>query len=355
MAVTLQDIAERAGVSRGTVDRAMNNRGRIRPEVAERIRKIADEMGYRPNRAGKALAMARRSVCIGVILQEVETAFMRGILDGIKAASEELEHLGASVILKEIEGLNTKAVIDAMEELRVRRVHAIALNPSMNKRTKETIDRFVTEHGIPIVTFNTDLEDCRRLCYIGQNTYQCGRAAAGLMGEIIGGEGKVAVITGHEVNPSLKKRVEGFRDEIDVRFPKIEIVGVQYAYNSDTIAENLTRELMEQYPEIKGLFLTVNVEQGVCAALEKEGKIGNVKIISNDLNENNCKMLRDGKVTFMLEQNARVQGYEPVMVLFRLLFDGEKPQYEFQYTDLTIRTGYNLPSDRATACDGKNV
>lgn len=48
MAVTLQQIAEAAGVSRGTVDRALNNRGRIRPEVEEKIKKIAQEMGYQP-------------------------------------------------------------------------------------------------------------------------------------------------------------------------------------------------------------------------------------------------------------------------------------------------------------------
>lgn len=57
MAVTLKQIAELAGVSRGTVDRALYNRGRVKPEVAERIRKIADDLGYQPNRAGKALAM----------------------------------------------------------------------------------------------------------------------------------------------------------------------------------------------------------------------------------------------------------------------------------------------------------
>lgn len=43
MGVTIRQIAEAAGVSRGTVDRALNNRGRIRPEVAERIQKIAEE------------------------------------------------------------------------------------------------------------------------------------------------------------------------------------------------------------------------------------------------------------------------------------------------------------------------
>ena len=46
MAVTIQQIAEKAGVSRGTVDRALNNRGRITPEVAEMVKRPAEEMGY---------------------------------------------------------------------------------------------------------------------------------------------------------------------------------------------------------------------------------------------------------------------------------------------------------------------
>ena len=45
MAVTLQQIAEAAGVSRGTVDRALNNRGRIRPEVEERIKRFGGGLG----------------------------------------------------------------------------------------------------------------------------------------------------------------------------------------------------------------------------------------------------------------------------------------------------------------------
>ena len=54
-------LADLAGVSRGTVDRALNNRGRIRPEVAEKIKEIAKELGYQPNMAAKALSTATRT------------------------------------------------------------------------------------------------------------------------------------------------------------------------------------------------------------------------------------------------------------------------------------------------------
>ena len=104
MAVTLQQIAEAAGVSRGTVDRALNNRGRIRPEVEERIKRIAREMGYQPSRAGRALAMAKRKIRIGVILQYMETPFMQQVLNGVLEAKEEVESFGGTVKIYPHEG-----------------------------------------------------------------------------------------------------------------------------------------------------------------------------------------------------------------------------------------------------------
>ena len=65
MAVTAQKIAEMAGVSRGTVDRALHNRGRVNPEVAARIRKIAAELGYKPNLVGQALVRSKQGAKLG--------------------------------------------------------------------------------------------------------------------------------------------------------------------------------------------------------------------------------------------------------------------------------------------------
>lgn len=174
MAVTLQQIAEKAGVSRGTVDRALNNRGRIRPEVAENIREIAKQMGYQPNKAGRAMAMAKKGLKIAVIAQSVETPFMKGVIKGIEMAKTEVEGLGGTLEIHKIKGIDAGKAVHIMENLRKREFHAIALMPSEDHLLRRTIDKFVQKYEIPIVTFNADLEDTRRICYVGQDAIQSG-------------------------------------------------------------------------------------------------------------------------------------------------------------------------------------
>ena len=156
MGVTIRQIAEAAGVSRGTVDRALNNRGRIRPEVAERIQKIAEEMGYRPNQLGRALSMSKNNIKIGVIVQACETPFMNDVLEGVKKAKEEVDNLGGTVIVCKIPHISASDTIEAMEEMRKDGVSAIAMVPSDEEAVKEKIREFTGVYQIPIVTFNSD-------------------------------------------------------------------------------------------------------------------------------------------------------------------------------------------------------
>ena len=71
MAVTLRQIAEFAGVSRGTVDRVINNRGHVNEEVEARVRQIAAELGYEPNPVGRAFGTRKTNLKIGFLIQWV--------------------------------------------------------------------------------------------------------------------------------------------------------------------------------------------------------------------------------------------------------------------------------------------
>lgn len=72
-------------------------------------------MGYQPNRAGRALAMAKQSVRIGVILQSADTPFMKKVLNGIEDAKAEVERMGIEVIVKKLSGIDSVKVMDTMK------------------------------------------------------------------------------------------------------------------------------------------------------------------------------------------------------------------------------------------------
>src|SRR5262245_56942403 len=65
--VTIKDIAERAGVSKGAVSYALNGRPGVSDDTRDRVLAIADELGWYPNRAARALSAARADSC-GLVL-----------------------------------------------------------------------------------------------------------------------------------------------------------------------------------------------------------------------------------------------------------------------------------------------
>lgn len=84
---TMADIAQRAGVAVATVSRALGEgtAGELRPETVERVRRIAAEVGYRPNRVARALR-TQRSRIVGIVVSDLTNPFMPSIVAGLEDA-----------------------------------------------------------------------------------------------------------------------------------------------------------------------------------------------------------------------------------------------------------------------------
>lgn len=342
MAVTSQQIADAAGVSRATVDRALKNRGRVRTEVAERVKKIAEEMGYRPNQAARALALAKNPIKIGIIIQSAETPFMQGVLNGADEARKEIEREGGKVEIRCIDGVDAEQVIGCIKELREAGVNGIALVPAEDKRIKEEIDHLAEHCRIPVVTLNSDISESKRICFVGQNNERAGEVAAGLMAESIEKDCSVAVITGSVSNPALNSRTRGFKKILEVLRPDVQIAKIYYITHDNQESEAVTRKMLSDYPDIKGIFISAPAVSGICNALYQCKMASTIKVIANDILEDNVANLEKGAINFLIGQEAHVQGYEPIMVLYRLLIGEIKPEEELKYTNIIIKTKYNI-------------
>ena len=89
--ITINTIAERAGVSRGTVDRVLNGRPHVKPEIAERVLRTMRELGYAPPRAEQAdaLGLSRSAAelppCrLGVLLTSESGYLRQELLRGVQ-------------------------------------------------------------------------------------------------------------------------------------------------------------------------------------------------------------------------------------------------------------------------------
>ena len=87
MAITIKDIAKRAGVSHSTVSRALRVNHLVSSETARRIRQVAQEMGYRPSAVARSLKTKRTQV-LGVIVSSISDPFFSEILNGIEVSAQ---------------------------------------------------------------------------------------------------------------------------------------------------------------------------------------------------------------------------------------------------------------------------
>lgn len=341
MAVTIQQIAEKANVSRGTVDRALNNRGRINPEVAERILRIAEEMGYVP-RGKKKTIDKKANIKIGVVTQLAKASFMLEINRGIRQAGEELKNWGVEIVLREVFSVDENEQVRAIEELAAEGIQGLALMPVDCDRIREKINWLTEEKKIPVVTFNSDIVGTRRSCFVGMDNRRSGQTAAGLMGLMTRESGKVLIITGYFSNVVNNARVDGFVEEIKKSYPKLEIAGVQGSFDETAEVERIIENSMMNIPGINGIFVVSGGQAGVKTAFNKLGLTRRPYVVIYDQTPKNEKAIKEGTVDFLVDQNGFFQGYRPLYILANMLTKNIMPEEEYLFTEIKIKTKYNL-------------
>jgi LacI family transcriptional regulator len=97
--ITIHDVAAAAGVSISTASKALNNNGRMGEQTRERVKRVATEIGFRPNALARGL-LSKRSFTIGLLTNDTYGRFTLPVMAGI---SEALVDHGVSVFLCAIE------------------------------------------------------------------------------------------------------------------------------------------------------------------------------------------------------------------------------------------------------------
>ena len=169
---TIREIAELAGVSRGTVDRVLNHRGSVNAATAALVNDIAKKLDYKPNRAGIALAAQRKMVRIGVVLFDTGNPFFDEVWNSVLSKEEELNSYNCSVLKKKT-GFSAQEQLQAIAELETEGIDGLVISPFNDTAVANKIDQLQSRQ-IPVITTNTDIRNSSRLAFVGSDFYRCG-------------------------------------------------------------------------------------------------------------------------------------------------------------------------------------
>ena len=110
--VTIRDIAERAGVSKGAVSYALNGLPGVSDDTRERILSIADELGWYPNRAARALSAARADACGLVLARPARTLALEPFfMEFIAGVEVELSSRSVALTLQLVEDIRDEIAV----------------------------------------------------------------------------------------------------------------------------------------------------------------------------------------------------------------------------------------------------
>lgn len=208
MAVTIDDIAKKAGVSLATVSRVINHFPSVSEKSKEKVESAIKELNYIPSAYARGLSRNRSDI-IGVIVPEISNPFFSELINGV---SDIADHQGLNVLL-----FNTDENVDkearAMRILQEYRIRGLIITPAAgsNEYDKKYVEMFESM-DIPIVLVDRNIKNGNF-----DGVYFDDKAALYRITSLLieNGHKDIALLAGNPDHIIAQKRIEGYHDAFD--------------------------------------------------------------------------------------------------------------------------------------------
>ncbi len=340
---TIKEIAEKAGVSIGTVDRVLHNRGMVNARTKQRVEAVMRELDYRPNQAAQGLAVMKRKLKISFFLPDTQShPFFEKVARAAADKAKDLEQYGVQVNFYQLGFPEDFPWQKFKYEDMLPEQDGVVMMGIDVPGVKDYLEKAV-ELQIPVVFYNTYVPDWDFLAYVGCDYGKAGRLAAGLSALAGGEAARVCIYSeGLRMVSSHEDRVEGFCREAAERYPEMKILDIRSIEADEKENESSVREMFREFQDVNIVYVVNPRDYEICRMIARADTKRQVRIITNDLVEDQEDMIRQGTISATICQEPEKQGAMPLDILFQYLAYGTVPKERMYYTDLSIHIAQNL-------------
>jgi len=339
----IKDIAIRAGVSIGTVDRVLHDRGEVSIATRKKIQQIIDELDYRPNLLASSLA-SKKNIVFATFMPKAanQDTYWSKPQHGVDRAKNQLREYGVRIKQFYFEMEDSSTFSAEAEKLLLSEPDAVMLAPCA-KREAIHFTQQLDERKIPYIFIDSILPDTHPIGFVAQSSYDSGYLAAKLIDWGVNNDGLILLVhIAKELDNAnhLQLREKGFlhyfgkKESNRHRIVKMEVSG----NGEEEIVKHLA-ELGLDPCEVGAVFVTNSkVNQ---AALCFKNLCVTPKIIGYDLIPINIALLKEGKIDFLICQKPEMQAFQAIHLLFDHLVKKEKIKKE-NFTSIDLITSENI-------------
>lgn len=343
--VTIKDVAKAAGVTNGTVDRVLHNRGEVAPETKAKVMEVVERLGYKPNVYASMLAR-NKAHSIAVLMPSFNKGdFWELVHNGLARAEEYAGRFSVSLTVYYYDQYDVESFRSQCRLVLENGHSGVVIAPMFLDDTL-SFSALLTENNIPYVMLNTSAGTDGHLAYYGLAMYESGRCCADILMAMSDEDQRNRVFmvqierdSKGLSDPSADRR-KGFRDYLAHYYPDTRVTNVMINPNSPKQTFDV---LSGTFDGLSGRLniVTMNSRIFLVADYLRSRNMRGLNVVGCDVLERNIAALRGGYVRALLGQHSDRQAEGAVVALTDYLAFGRRPNVRDNYMSIDILTKYN--------------
>ncbi|WP_313381628.1 substrate-binding domain-containing protein [Proteiniphilum saccharofermentans] len=337
--VRIKDIAEMAGVSAGTVDRILHNRGNVSESARIAVEKVLKKVNYKPNIHISGLSLKRKYKVVITTPHVMEGEYWESIHSGIRHALEEFENIRVQCLIYTYNQYDIYSCREVHDQIAQTDADAVIIGATFKEVTVR-LTKQLDEREIPYVFVDSPLEDTSPLAFFTSDHYICGYLVAKLITSIIPSGSDIGMlqavrIGAQSANTSILRK-QGFNDYLSEKSITNSVRRIPFTAMEPEKFDQQLEEFFQTQQNIGGI-VVLNSRGGLIADYFDRNGIDDIRLVCLDLTAPNIRGLKNGYIDFLIGQEPEHQGFLAMKTLIEYLIY-RKPVKVENYTQLDILT-----------------
>jgi LacI family transcriptional regulator len=331
---TVKEIARLAGVSIGTVDRVLHNRGEVSADTKAKIHAIVGALGYEPNILARQLAHNRTYTFRAVLPRaDQDSGYWSLCLGGIRRAEHALAPYGTKVRIDEFDRYDRAGYRTLLKDVVADPCDGLLIAPVLPEDLVQALARLSGAASkattqVPYVFFDCDAEGTAPVAAIGQDALRGGQLAGRLMSLVAKGTGPFVALSAHAGDRHIRLRIEGFegylRQASSAKGARKVIVTECPELVTPKDCEKALGKIFRSTPDVAGVLVANASGHIVGEWLAKRDAKKSCAVVSWDLVPANAQALRDDKIDCVVSQRPADQAREGLERLYSAVVRGHR-------------------------------